>query len=56
MPLKYLRNFWRSLETTLINCKFELILKWTKYCVLPAADGDNYNANSDNIFFFDILL
>ena len=24
VPLKYLRNFWRSLEMSLINCKVEL--------------------------------
>ena len=32
VPLKYLSNFWRSLEIPLINCKVELKLKWTKYC------------------------
>ena len=26
-PLKYLSNFWRSLEMSLINCKVELKLK-----------------------------
>ena len=26
--LKYLSNFWRSLEMLLINCKVELSLKW----------------------------
>ena len=26
-PLKYLSNFWRSLEMPLINCKVELSLK-----------------------------
>ena len=26
--LKYLSNFWRSLEITLINCKVELSLNW----------------------------
>ena len=31
MPLKYLSNFWRSLEMPLINCKFELKLKWMKH-------------------------
>ena len=31
--LKYLSNFWRSLEMPLINCKVELKLRWTKYCV-----------------------
>ena len=28
IPLKHLSNFWRSLETSLINCKIELSLKW----------------------------
>ena len=32
VPLKYLSNFWRSLEMVLINCKVELKLKWTNYC------------------------
>ena len=26
VPLKYLSNFWRSLEMTLINCKIHLEL------------------------------
>ena len=26
IPLKYLSNFWRSLEMPLINCKIELSL------------------------------
>ena len=28
VPLKYLSNFWRSLEMPLINCKIELSFKW----------------------------
>ena len=32
----------------LINCKVELKLKWTNYCVLSAA-GNDTNDNSDNI-------
>ena len=28
VPLKYLSNFWRSLEMPLINCEVELSLKW----------------------------
>ena len=36
----------------LINCKVELKLKWTKYCVLSAASNDNVNnIDSDNIIF-----
>ena len=34
VPLKYLSNFWRSLNITLINCEVELILTWFKNCVL----------------------
>ena len=36
-PLKYLSNFWRSLETPLINCKVELSLKWYENCILSSA-------------------
>ena len=35
----------------LINCKVELKLKSTKYCVLLAAGADNDNANPNNIIF-----
>ena len=41
VPLKYLSNFWRSLEIPLINCKVELSLEWTKNSVLSG--GENVN-------------
>ena len=44
VPLKYLSNFFRSLEMPLINCKIHLELNWTKDCVLSSTDSDN-NAN-----------
>ena len=53
MPLEYLSNFWRLLEMPLINCKVELKLTWTKYCVLSVAGIDNVNSNDEdnnNIF------
>ena len=34
IPLKYLSNFWRSLNIPLIDCEIELILTWSKNCVL----------------------
>ena len=34
VPLKYLSNFFRSLEMSLINCKIKLNLTWKKECVL----------------------
>ena len=45
VPLKYLSNFWRSLEMPLINCKVELSLDWIENCVLTTATtGANPNA------------
>ena len=31
--LKYLSNFWRTLEMSLNNCEVNLILTWSKDCV-----------------------
>ena len=37
VPLKYLSNFWRSLEMPLINCKIHLELNWIEDCILSSA-------------------
>ena len=37
VPLKYLGNFWRSLEMPLINCKIEFSLKWCEECILSTS-------------------
>ena len=34
VPLKYLSNFWRTLEMPLINCELELVLDWSASCVI----------------------
>ena len=45
--LKYLNNFWRSLDLPLIICEIELELTWSKYCVIseisrtPEVEGNN---------------
>ena len=44
VPLKYLSNFWRTLEMSLINCEVNLILAWSSTCVLIATDSPNQNA------------
>ena len=41
VPLKYLSNFWRSLEIPFINCKVELSLNWIGNCVLTTAANAN---------------
>ena len=40
VPLKYLSNFFRSLEMPLIKCKIKLNLTWKKECVLSTDAGD----------------
>ena len=41
VPLKYLSNFWRTLEMPLINCEVNLILTWSSTCVLTATGHQN---------------
>ena len=36
VPLKYLSNFWRTINMPLINCQINLILTWSKNCVLTS--------------------
>ena len=55
IPLKYLSNFWRSLEIPLINCKIELSLKWIENCLLTsAAIGADANATGADSATFKI--
>ena len=44
VPLKYLSNFWRTLEMPLINCEVNLILTWSSTCVLISTNIVNQNA------------
>ena len=44
VPLKYLSNFWRTLEMPLINCEVNLILTRSSTCVLIATNIPNQNA------------
>ena len=39
VPLKYLSNFWRTLEMPLINCEVNLILTWSSTCVIANSTG-----------------
>ena len=40
VPLKYLSNFWRTREMPLINCEVNLILTWSKDCVITNSTGE----------------
>ena len=41
VPLKYLSNFWRTLEMALINCEVNLMLTWSDNCVIVSTDTAN---------------
>ena len=43
-PLKYLSNFWRTLEVPLVNCEINLILTWCTNCVIVPNNVANQNA------------
>ena len=48
--LKYLSNFWRSLEMPLINCKVELSLKWYERCLLTAATTATFKITDAKLY------
>ena len=39
VPLKYVSNFFRSLEMPLVNCKIDLELTWHKDCIISSANA-----------------
>ena len=39
VPLKYLSNFWRTLEMPLINCEVNLIITWSSTGVITDSSG-----------------
>ena len=56
VPLKYLSNFWRSLEMPLINCKVELSLKWYERCLLTAATTATFTITDAKLYVAVVTL
>ena len=55
VPLKYLSNFWRSLEMLLINCKVKLTLKWYENCILSSAETAATFAITDTKLYVQVV-
>ena len=55
VPLKYLSNFWISLEMLLINCKVELSLTWDPRCVPSNLVGTSTFTITDAKFYVLIV-
>ena len=50
VSLKYLSNFWRSLEMPLINCKIHLELNWTKDCVVSTIADTTFKITNTKFY------
>ena len=47
--MRYLSNFWISLDTSLIDCKVELSLTWDPSCVLCTLAGASTFTITDTV-------
>ena len=56
VPLKYLSNFWRSLEMPLINCKIHLELNWSKDCVMSTIADSIFKITNSKLYLPIVTL
>ena len=60
VPLKYLSNFWRILEISLISCEVEFFLNWSVNCVIIYTDGalqvPTFTITETNLFVAVVTL
>ena len=56
LPLKYLSNFWRTLEMSLINFEVNLIfLTWSSTCVITNSTGAGTFAITDTRLYVPVV-
>ena len=55
VPLKYLSNFWRTLEMSLINCEVNLILTWSSTCVITNSRSAGRFAITDTKLYVPVV-
>ena len=55
VSLKYLSNFRRTLEMPLINCEVNLILTWSKDCVISSATGQTKFAITETKLYVRVV-
>ena len=55
VPLKYLSNFWRTLEIPLTNCEVKLDLTWLSTCVITNSTGAARFAITDTKLYFLVV-
>ena len=55
VPLKYLSSFWRTLEMPLINYEVNLILTWSKDCVITSSTDKGIFATTETKFYVPVV-
>ena len=55
VPLKYLSNFWRTLEMPLINCEVSLMLTWSSTCVISNSTGEGKFEITDTKLYVPVV-
>ena len=55
VSLKYLSNFWRTLEMLLINCELTLHLTWSANCIIYKMDRITTLARTDTKLYVSYI-
>ena len=55
VPLKYLSNFWGTLEMLLINCEINLILTRSQDCVISSANRETKLKITDTKLYVPVV-
>ena len=56
VPLKYLSNFWGSLEMPLINCKIHFELNWSKDCIMSTIADTTFKITDTKLYVSIVTL
>ena len=57
VPLKYLSNFWRTLELYLTNGKINIILAWSATCLITNSTGaGKFPINDTKLYVLVVTL
>ena len=56
VPLKYLSNFWRTLEMSLISYEVNLILTWSKDCVITNSTVEGKFAITETKLYIPVVI
>ena len=55
VPLKYVRNFWRTLEMPLINCEVNLILTWSPNYIISSVTGETKFKSTETKLYVPVV-